>query len=44
MPTKEALHTRVGDILDLVACSAISQGADPKSTREWTFDEVMKLR
>lgn len=44
MSTMEILHSRPGDILDLVACDAISHGATPADTHEWTFDEVMKLR
>lgn len=44
MGTREILHSRVGSILDLVACEAISNGADPKDDHEWTFDEVMNLR
>ena len=45
MSRREVLHTRVGEMLDLIACQAIVNGAGPApEKREWTFDEVMKLR
>ena len=45
MPTREILHTPVGEILSMADCAAISHGAAPKpERRKWTYDEVMKLR
>ena len=45
MPTREILHTPVGDILSMADCFAISHGAEPKpERRKWTYDEVMELR
>lgn len=45
MSRREVLHTRVGEMLDLIAFHAIANGADPApEKREWTFDEVLKLR
>lgn len=45
IPKQELLHTRTGEILDMIACDAIAHGAAQKrEKRAWTFDEVMKLR
>ncbi|MFR1754095.1 MAG: hypothetical protein ACLU9S_22290 [Oscillospiraceae bacterium] len=45
MPTREILHTPVGEILSMADCFAISRGAELKpERRKWTYDEVMELR
>ena len=36
--------TRYGEMLDMIACLAIYNGATPKKKRKhWTFDEAMKV-
>ncbi len=42
MSRREILHTRVGDMLELIDCHAIVNGAEQK--RIWTFDEAINLR
>lgn len=37
--------TRYGEMLDMIACLAIYNGATPKKEQKhWTFDEAMKVR
>lgn len=37
--------TRYGEMLDMIACLAIYNGAKPKEKQKtWTFDEAMKVR
>lgn len=40
----EILHTPVGEILGLVDCQAIANGASQKQCRKWSYDDAMKLR
>lgn len=47
MGKKEILLTRYGEMLDMIACYAIFNGAKPKKeikNKKWTFDEAVKLR
>lgn len=46
MSREETLNTRVGEMMDLLACRSISKGADPKKKKKknMTFDEVLALR
>lgn len=43
MNREETLLTRYGEMLDMIACMAINNGADQKE-REMTFDEIFALR
>ena len=37
--------TRYGEMLDMIACLAIYNGATPKEIQKtWTFDEAMRVR
>lgn len=39
------MHTRLGEMLEMIDCHAIANGAEPKkATAPMSFDEVMKLR
>lgn len=39
------MATRYGEMLDMIACLAIYNGATPKKKQKcWTFDEAMKVR
>lgn len=41
----EILHTRLGEMLEMIDCHAIACGsATPKNRAAQTYDEVMKLR
>lgn len=41
----EILHTRLGEMLEMIDCNAIASGAaKPKNSTTLTYDEVMKLR
>ena len=41
----EILHTRLGEMLELIDCHAIASGnAKPKDSSQMTYDEVMNLR
>ena len=47
MSKREILLTRYGEMLDMIACYAIFNGAKPKKEtqkKKWTFDEAVKLR
>lgn len=45
MSREETMNTRVGEMMDLLACRSISKGAEPKQKKkEMTFDEVLALR
>lgn len=45
MQKQEILHTRIGEMLEMIDCHAIANGADPKSKAiPMSFDDVMKLR
>ena len=36
--------TRYGEMLDMIACFSIENGAKPKHKKEWSYDEAMALR
>lgn len=38
----ETLHTRLGEMLEMLDCHAIAHGAEPRV--EMRFEDVMKLR
>ena len=45
MAKGEILHTRLGEMLEMIDCHAIaSGGATPKNSATMTYDEVMELR
>ena len=45
MGKSEIMHTRLGEMLEMIDCHAIANGAEPKkATAPMSFDEVMKLR
>lgn len=37
------MNTRVGEMLDLMACMSIENGAKPKA-KKLTMEEILKLR
>lgn len=44
MSKEETLLTRYGEMLDLIACMAIENGANQKIRRRLSFDEIFSLR
>lgn len=44
MSKAETLHTRLGEMLDMLAAHAIANGAAPKGRTMTSFDEAMKVR
>lgn len=46
MNREETLSTRYGEMLDLIACMAIENGAEPKAKRKnkKTWDEILAMR
>ena len=45
MGKQEIMVTRYGEMLDMIACLSIYNGAKPKrKAKHWTFDEAMKVR
>lgn len=45
MEKGEILHTRLGEMLEMIDCHAIASGsATPKNSTAMTYDEVMELR
>lgn len=45
MGRQEIMCARYGEMLDMIACLAIYNGASPKKKRKhWTFDEAMRVR
>lgn len=44
MARQEIMNTRIGEMLDMIACLAIFNGAKPKKKKEWTYDEAVLLR
>lgn len=39
------MNTRVGEMMDFLACMAISNGAEPKKKKKkMSFEEIMALR
>lgn len=41
----EILHTRLGEMLEMIDCHAIANGAKPKPVAApMSFDEALKLR
>lgn len=43
MSAADVMATRYGEMLDMIACMAIYNGATPKAEK-LSFDEAMKLR
>lgn len=43
MSAPEVMGTRYGEMLDMIACMAIYNGAKPKAEK-LSFDEAMELR
>lgn len=44
MSKAEALHTPLGEVLDMLSCHAIANGANPKRKNITTFDDALKVR
>lgn len=44
MSKAETLHTRLGEMFDMLAAHAIANGAEPKGKPKTNFDEAMKVR
>ena len=44
MSKREILHTRIGEMFEMMACHAISNGADPKRKPIESFEEALKVR
>lgn len=46
MSKQEIEHTRFGEMVDMISCLSIYQGAAVEKAKKktWTFDEVMALR
>ena len=45
MRRQEIMCTRYGEMLDMIACLAIYNGAKAKKKQKpWTFDAAMKVR
>ena len=45
MSRQEVLHTRLGEMLEMLDCHAIAHGAEPKSKQlPLSFDEAIMLR
>lgn len=44
MQKREIMATRYGEMLDMISCFAVYNGAELKEKKEWTFEEVMELR
>ena len=41
----EIMHTRLGEMLEMIDCHAIANGAEPKRTSApMSFEDAMKLR
>ncbi len=43
MHKNEILHARLGEMLDMIDCHAIANGAEPKQT-PMSFDDAIALR
>lgn len=45
MSRDETLLTRYGEMLDMIECMAIANGAEPKKKeKKMAFDDIMNLR
>ena len=45
MQKGEILHTRIGEMLEMIDCHAIANGAEPKTKKpSMSFIEVLNLR
>ena len=45
MQKGEILHTRIGEMLEMIDCHAIANGAEPKTKKTpMSFMEVLNLR
>lgn len=40
----EILHTRLGEMLEMIDCHAIANGAEPKRSRKLAYEDAIKLR
>lgn len=44
MTKPEILHTRLGEMFEMLDCHAIANGADPKRNAKLSYDEAIKVR
>ena len=44
MSKREILHTRIGEMFEMMACHAIANGADPKRKPIESCEEALKVR
>lgn len=44
MTRTEILHTRYGEMLDMIACLAIYQGAAREKRKKLTMEQILELR
>ncbi len=44
MAKREIMHTRVGEMLEMLDCHAIAQGVPAKGTRKLTTEEALMLK
>lgn len=44
MGRQEILSTRWGEMMDMIACLSIYNGAEPEEKKQYSFEDVMKLR
>ena len=44
MGKQEILHTRIGEMFEMMACHAIANGADPKRRPIESFDDALRVR
>lgn len=44
MNRKEILHTRNGQMIDILSCNGIYNGSLQEKAKKMTYDEVMALR
>ena len=45
MTKREIMLTRYGEMLDMISCFSIYNGAKPKKEKKkWTYEEAMELR
>lgn len=44
MGKQEILHTRLGEMFEMMACHAIANGAEPKRNAITSFEDALKVR
>ncbi len=44
MSKREVMHTRLGEMFDMLACHAIANGADPKNQAIYDYDDAINVR